>query len=98
MLIKQFPKRQLHMALSLLINFDNFRIRKSEHFKGLLTDLPVRVPRTFKSASPECPDVELHASQGPGGQASAWSVKVREIINTYQNDNSQSQYYLLTQM
>ena len=53
MLIKQFPKRQLHMALSLLINFDNFRIRKSEHFKGLLTDLPVRVPRTFKSASPE---------------------------------------------
>ena len=82
MLIKQFPKRQLHMALSLLINFDNFRIRKSVHFKGLLTDL--QVPRTFKSESRESYDEEIHAKL----QYDLQAAKVREIINITQNPNT----------
>ena len=82
MLIKQFPKRQLHMALSLLINFDNFRIRKSEHFKGLLTDL--QLPRTFKSESRESYDEEIHAKL----QYDLQAAKVREIINITQNPNT----------
>ena len=71
-----------HGSLSLLINFDNFRIRKSEHFKGLLTDL--QVPRTFKSESRESYDEEIHAKL----QYDLQAAKVREIINITQNPNT----------
>ena len=67
---------------SLLINFDNSRIRKSVHFKGLLTDL--QVPRTFKSESRESYDEEIHAKL----QYDLQAAKVREIINITQNPNT----------
>ena len=64
-----------------LINFDNFRVRKSEHFQGFVNRSPSSQDIESVSQERESPDEEIHADLGAGGQASLWSAKVREIIN-----------------